>query len=221
MMPGMDGLEAASRIRALAGRAEVPIIALTANAGATFGERYREAGMNDTLYKPIEFTAFVACLKKWLPPEKRQAGEGGSVPTQGAVPASAVPPASPSVAPEGGWIAGLDRESGIGFTGSLKNLEMILKVFKRTAPKMLEQLESGNRSGNANQFRVAAHSLISSCANIGAVRLSSRARELEDAIIGGRTGDTDRLYRDVHEELEKIMAAVAEHAEKTNNGSAT
>jgi len=221
MMPGMDGLEAASRIRSLTGYAEVPIIALTANAAGSFGERYREAGMNDTLYKPIEFTAFVACLKKWLPPEKRQDGEAGTVLSSGDLRAAAGPHAVPAVVPDTDWIPGLDRESGIGFTGSLKNLEMILKVFKRTAPKMLEQLESGRRGGNANQFRVAAHSLISSCANIGAVRLSALARELEDAIIGGRTGDTDRLYQDVHEELEKTMAGVAAHADKTNNGSPT
>jgi len=225
MMPGMDGLEAASRIRVLAGYADVPIIALTANAGVTYGELYRKSGMNDTLYKPIEFTAFVSCLKKWLPPEKRQSV--GAEPVQTAADAHEAPAITPhagaGVSGDGktGWIPGLDRESGIGFTGSLKNLEMILKVFKRTSPKLLEQLESGRRSGNANQFRVAAHSLISSCANIGAVKLSALARELEDAIIGGKTAETDRLYAAVHEELEMIITGVDAYAGNPENGRTT
>ncbi len=98
---------------------------------------------------------------------------------------------------------------------------MILKVFKRTSPKLLEQLESGRRSGNANQFRVAAHSLISSCANIGAVKLSALARELEDAIIGGKTAETDRLYAAVHEELEMIITGVDAYAGNPENGRTT
>ncbi len=222
MMPGMDGLEATARIRALDGYAMVPIIALTANAVATYGELYRKAGMNDTLYKPIEFTAFVACLKKWLPPEKRQAvevekTEPALLPAEPRTTVGTPVDVSQSGSDE--WIPGLDKESGIGFTGSIKNLEMILKVFNRTAPKLIEQLESGRRSGNANLFRVAAHSLISSCANVGAVKLSALSRELEDAIIGGKTEDTDQLYQDVHAELRKIMAGVAEHIKAASQGS--
>ena len=55
-MPVMDGYEATRKIRELAdpGLAEVPIIAVTANA---FGEDVRKAlstGMNDHIAKPID-----------------------------------------------------------------------------------------------------------------------------------------------------------------------
>jgi CheY-like chemotaxis protein len=54
-MPGMDGLEAARRIRALAGvRGLVPIIAVTAQTFAEQVTECREAGMGSHLAKPFD-----------------------------------------------------------------------------------------------------------------------------------------------------------------------
>jgi CheY-like chemotaxis protein len=54
-MPGMDGFEAARRIRGLAGAAaRTPVIALTANAGEAPAEACRRAGMDDFVTKPID-----------------------------------------------------------------------------------------------------------------------------------------------------------------------
>ena len=57
MMPGMDGYEATRVIR-LSGKpdaADIPIIALTANAFAEDAKAARDAGMNDHLPKPLDF----------------------------------------------------------------------------------------------------------------------------------------------------------------------
>ena len=60
-MPGMDGLEAARRIRALPGpAARAPIIALTANVMAHQRAAYRAAGMDGVAAKPIAPAALVA-----------------------------------------------------------------------------------------------------------------------------------------------------------------
>jgi PAS domain S-box-containing protein len=60
-MPGMDGLEAARRIRALPGpAARTPIIALTANVMAHQRASYRAAGMDGVAAKPISPAALVA-----------------------------------------------------------------------------------------------------------------------------------------------------------------
>ena len=54
-MPNLDGMAAARRIRALdSGVAQIPIVALTANAMVEDREAYIEAGMDDHVSKPIE-----------------------------------------------------------------------------------------------------------------------------------------------------------------------
>jgi len=60
-MPGIDGLEAARRIRALPGPASrTPIIALTANVMAHQQASYRAAGMDGVAAKPIVPAALIA-----------------------------------------------------------------------------------------------------------------------------------------------------------------
>ena len=54
-MPGMDGVEATERIRAMDGdRRSTPIIAVTANAGPDAKSEYLELGMDDYVPKPID-----------------------------------------------------------------------------------------------------------------------------------------------------------------------
>ena len=78
MMPGMDGVEATRRIRAMGGRfAEVPIVALSANAVIGTHELFLNAGMNDFLPKPIIRGKLQTMLSKWMPQARRTAGEKG------------------------------------------------------------------------------------------------------------------------------------------------
>ncbi len=63
-MPGMDGYQAAARIRELHGDA-IPLIAMTANAVAGERQRCLAAGMNDYISKPIDIDRLVDVLLTW------------------------------------------------------------------------------------------------------------------------------------------------------------
>ena len=69
-MPNMNGIDAPQVIRALPGRQQTPILAMTANA---FEEDRREclaAGMNDHIGEPIDPEQLFEILLKWLSPPK-------------------------------------------------------------------------------------------------------------------------------------------------------
>lgn len=66
-MPGMDGMEATARIRALGGAiAGTPIIALTANASDSDARRYRAAGMADVVCKPLQPAVLLDAIRSAL-----------------------------------------------------------------------------------------------------------------------------------------------------------
>ncbi len=72
MMPGMDGIETARRIREVPEYRTTPIIALTANTGGDVERLFFEAGLNDFLPKPIVMNHLVCIMQKWVPRDKQE-----------------------------------------------------------------------------------------------------------------------------------------------------
>ncbi|AIZ33295.1 hybrid sensor histidine kinase/response regulator [Pseudomonas parafulva] len=72
-LPHMDGYQATRCIRLH--QADVPIIALTANALPGDRERCLEAGMNDYLSKPFKRADLLRTLQRWLPDRTAATGD--------------------------------------------------------------------------------------------------------------------------------------------------
>jgi PAS domain S-box-containing protein len=77
-MPGMDGIEAAQRIRsaeALSGRARTPIVALTADVLDAGRRACQDAGMDAFLSKPISPAELDKTIARFFPAPAREAAE--------------------------------------------------------------------------------------------------------------------------------------------------
>ncbi|WP_114792502.1 response regulator [Niabella yanshanensis] len=66
MMAEMDGYETIRIIRASAEYADVPVIAVTANAMSGDREKCLEAGANGYISKPINVDQLLDMIEKWL-----------------------------------------------------------------------------------------------------------------------------------------------------------
>jgi PAS domain S-box-containing protein len=66
-MPVMDGREATMHIRQQARFAQLPVIAMTADAMQEDRQRCMDAGMNDFLTKPVDSKLLFGALERWCP----------------------------------------------------------------------------------------------------------------------------------------------------------
>lgn len=65
MMPGMDGYEAIAQIRSDPSTAEIPVIAVTAQAMVGDRQKSLEAGANDYISKPVDIDRLLMTLNKY------------------------------------------------------------------------------------------------------------------------------------------------------------
>jgi len=77
-MPGMDGLEATRRIRAMPDRRALPILAMTANSFEQDREDCLRAGMDDFIPKPVDPQRLFDALSRWLTAGSADAGRGAA-----------------------------------------------------------------------------------------------------------------------------------------------
>jgi len=219
MMPEMDGIEAAMRIRNLGGRryTKLPIVALTANAVSGMKQMFKRNGFNDYLSKPIDTAKLNAVLERWIPKDKQVAL---SEETAAARSATAVDnQAVIEIA-----IDGVDVAKGLSAVrGNAENYLRVLSVFCKDGYNKIAEISEALSSGDLRLYTTYVHALKSASANIGASRLSEIALALETA---GKNGNrayideyTPRLVYDLKLLLFNVGNFLKANAERSQGGT--
>ncbi|HYD67927.1 PAS domain S-box protein [Azospirillum sp.] len=188
-MPGMDGLEATRRIRALPGeRGRVPVIALTANALAGDAERCRAAGMDDHVAKPIVPEALAAALR-------RQCGGGADTVADGV---SVTVDGEPLLDPRP-----LEQLASVLGEAELHDLAL---AFIEDARAKGAALTAGH---DLRAVRAAAHDLKTTAGTLGLTALRRLAEAIEHASQESRATEAEALCAALPDRLARSLDALA------------
>ncbi len=215
MMPGMDGVEAVSWFRRGSGArfqfktpTTTPVIAVTANAMEGDEERFLSLGFNDYLSKPFRQNQLLTMLTRYLRPNFAMA----AAPPSGSAPPSA--PASPAAFSSLSGVqsvldnTALDRLRELDPSGQNKLMQRVIAAFETSVARMLPQVQQASQNNDRDGMRHVAHTLKSSSASIGALRLSKMCAELETIIRTQREDDTAPYVVAICAEVEVVLQAL-------------
>ena len=173
-MPELDGLETTRRIRAQPPSGDAPrIVAMTANAMQGDREHCLAAGMDDYITKPVDVAELVSALKR----SARQPGSQAAPNVSPRITAVPVAPADTRPILSPGPLAAL-RELTEGDEGAFAGL---VRDHLENSRSLMEEMRHALAANDAATLERNAHSLKSSTAMFGAVRVAELAAELEAA----------------------------------------
>jgi signal transduction histidine kinase/CheY-like chemotaxis protein/HPt (histidine-containing phosphotransfer) domain-containing protein len=220
MMPGMDGVEAVRRIRALAedGGEErfktMPVIALSANAVSDARETFFAAGMNDFIAKPIDAADLNLKLARWLPAEKIAGFD--EAPQAHAQTSGIGKPGKPGS--PGAEAGALDRAAGLRNTGNDQGLyRRLCAAFCEDHGDDFAKLRNALAAGDQELAHRVAHTLKSAARLIGAEQLGRTAAVIEKGLAENNPefrGEISRLERELRELLAELAADKAAESAK-------
>ena len=208
-MPVLDGLATAREIRRRPRHAELPIVAMTANAMSGDRERCLAAGMNDHVAKPIDPEELCRKLLRWL-------GRRAAAAPAGA--ADLVPAAR-----EGGVdlladVAGLDTQAGLALSLGRPDVYFtLLRMYADGQRDFAARFAAAVSGADWVEAERHAHTLKGVSAQIGATGVRALAERLELAV--RRREPTDSLHAGLSELaprlsalLEQLSARLPAHA---------
>ncbi|TCJ11878.1 PAS domain S-box protein [Parasulfuritortus cantonensis] len=192
-MPIMDGIEASRTILAMPSYADVPILAMTANAFEEDRQACLDAGMRDHVAKPVDPDVLYSALVKWLPDLS-----GGSRPAarvEGDL--HAILTTLPGLDPE----AGLKRLRG-NLDKYVELLSRFVESHEHDMTDLLQRCQAGDRDGG----RLIAHTLKGAAGTLGLNEVRDLATDLDMAF---RNGADDVAVTDLAGRLAAAQARFA------------
>ncbi|KUZ89260.1 hybrid sensor histidine kinase/response regulator [Burkholderia ubonensis] len=222
-MPLMDGFEATELLRrreAETGAPRLPVIALTANAISGDRERCVAAGMDDYLSKPFRRDVLLKLLARFARGDAPAAAQAAAPAASDAAvdaaidavidtaratdPASAAPDDDANVIDRNA----LDALRALQRPGRPDVLTRIIDQFNLDAPRLIGDMHAAVAAGDAVALKIAAHTLKSSSANVGAHRLSARCREIEQFARAAEVAASADLVAGTNAEFDRAQAAL-------------
>lgn len=177
-MPELDGYETTSLIRDMEKQMNrrTPIIAMTANAMLGEREKCIQAGMDDYLSKPLNFTQFQSCVAQWI----------------GAKPALDAADIAAHETQTLDHSVPVDLSRLHEFTEGDKDTEnMVINLFLETAYESFDRLKNAQLSDESDEWSKAAHSFKGASGNLGAMALHAICSDAE------HKGDVSKAEKDL------------------------
>ncbi|MFZ4288949.1 response regulator [Variovorax sp. HJSM1_2] len=208
-MPRMDGLQATELLRQDPKLADLPIIAMTANAFSEDRQACLDAGMNDHLAKPVDPRILHDALLRWLPVRARLAA-----PTPSGVLVSAPPePMSPTEVLA--TIDGLDLSVTYAQCAgkaelALRVLKQFLAHYRNAGGALMDHLQAGELEDTRRKL----HSLRGASGAVGAVSIFEAVEALQAAIKADEAMSVLLpLGETLRERLERLIDSLARRLE--------
>lgn len=197
-MPVMDGYEATAAIRADPRFAELPVLAMTANAQDADKQRALDAGMNDYIPKPLNVDELFQIMARWIHPT---ANSNEHVQDQQPNPTALGAPGAPHddaipVMLQTLNDHGIDTDKGLQHTqGNVQLYGRLLRRFRSDQDKTLDAWKKAVDAGDWLTAERLAHTLKGLAATLGADGLQQAAAALE------------QMSRDERDDAELLEAA--------------
>ena len=194
-MPEMDGLEATRRLRQDIPEDRQPyVIAMTAGAMRGDREICIEAGMNDYISKPVLLPELVAALQRSRPEMP------AIVMTESEPPAEA-----PQEIIKLSTFKQLRQMLGKRADEMLPGL---IEEYIEDSNSLIQKAAAALENNQADDLRIAAHTLKSTSANFGAWKVSAACQELETLAKNAQMDGAPSLLAEIRKEQDKAAIAL-------------
>jgi CheY-like chemotaxis protein/HPt (histidine-containing phosphotransfer) domain-containing protein len=205
-MPVMDGIEATRRIRAVTHFADIPIIAMTANALSGDREKCLSAGMNAHLVKPIVVSDLLTTIAKFV----GDALQSNELPNKKLVPAIDTNETVESLTiphlPDVDVACAIQRLGG--------NITQYRKIMSSVVNKYSDSstlLDLEVMRGDITSALLHVHSLKGIAATLGAHKVAATARALELALKGADKEDISFLMEQLSSQLAVLVMSIRQN----------